>query len=90
MAQNSIAVNCPAGVWTLVAENVVQGTIYRRNTRPVYIQDLRVAGDPAPTDDSNAAPIFAGDAISESIGSDAPVDVYIKATRYDGEVVVHL
>ena len=89
MAQDGLVVPCPAGVWTLVAEGVVQGSIYRGNISPVYIQDVKVAGEAAPVDNSNAAPIFKNSEV-EPIGSDAPVDVYVKAIRYDGAVTVHL
>lgn len=89
MAQDGLAVPCPKDVWTPVALNVVQGSIYKGKKRPVYIQDVKVAGEAAPVDNSNAAPIF-NDLDVEPIGSDVPIDIYIKAIRYDGAVTVHL
>ena len=90
MANDALAVPCPADVWTLVASNVVTGSYFRKNTSPgAYMQDVKVTGNPAPVDNSNAAPAFMN-SNSEPIGSDAPIDVYIKAVGKDGEIVVHL
>ncbi len=89
MAQDALAVPCPADTWVKVATGVVQGSIYRTNSRPVYIQDVKVTGEAAPTDNSNAAPIFENVDV-EIIGSDATIDVYVMAIRYDGAVTVHL
>lgn len=92
MAVNPAIIACPADTWVKVATNVLVGTIYRRTAIPgVYLQTIRVTGDPAPTDDTDAVLLFNSSGCGESaISSDSAVDVYVKAVRNAGEVRVDL
>ena len=90
MASNPVPIPCPVDTWVLVASSVQGGTIHRTSSIPeAYIQTIRVAADPAPTDDTDAALIFVT-RVQASISSDAPIDVYIKAKGAAGEVRVDL
>lgn len=86
MAADPAIIACPADTWVKVADAVTTGVIHRRSVRPnIYKQTIRVAGNPAPTDDSDAVEAF--DETGElAISSDTAIDVYIKAVRYAGEV----
>ena len=92
MAANPAIIACPADTWVLVATGVLVGTIYRRSAIPrLYLQTIRISGDPAPTDDSDAAELFIASGNNESsISSDAIVDIYVKAVRVAGEIRVDL
>ena len=90
MAANPAIIACPADTWVKVAENVLVGTVYKRSALPgVYFQTVRVTGDAAPTDNTDAVGAF-GDCDEFAISSDAPIDVYVKAIRVAGEIRVDL
>ena len=90
MADNPVIVALPADTWTKVATDKTVGTIYKRSLSPhLYKQTIRKTGDPAPTDDSDAALIF-GTCLESIISSDAGIDVYIKPVGHAGEVRVDL
>ena len=85
---NPDSIECPADTWTLVAEDVTSGTIFRRVTGK-YIQTYRLTGEAAPTDETDSGPIFEG-SDSATIGHNAAIDVYIMAKDENGEVRVDL
>lgn len=90
MAVNPVIIACPANAWVKVASEVLVGTVYRRSAIPgVYLQAIRVAGDPPPADNSEIVGAF-GKSGEFGISSDTPIDVYVKALRIAGEVRVDL
>jgi hypothetical protein len=81
-------VACPAGQWTAVATNITTGLLNRNSSKPsVYKQTYRMTGNPAPTDLSDAAPLFAKE-ITEEISSSAAIDVYVWPIGAAGSVRV--
>lgn len=91
MAATPVKYTCTADTWVLVASNVTTGVIHKVSVSPnVYKITTRVTGDPAPTDDALALLAFSGCELEEIISDSAPIDVYIKAVRVDGEVVTVL
>ena len=86
MASDPVVVSCPVGVWVKVASSVVSGVIHKIGVGPGrYSQTYRVAGAAAPTDDTDAAPLF-DCCNSAQISSDAAIDVYVKARGAAGSV----
>jgi hypothetical protein len=82
-----VIIECPAGVWTLVASNVTAGRIKMASTAPnQYLETYRMTGNPAPTDQSEGVPAFPDDGATAEILSAAPIDVYIMAVGKDGKV----
>jgi len=74
-----VFIDIPEGVWTLVAENVVTGLLWKqknRNTR--MIQVFRDTGGAAPTLQSEGVEAFTdGDNKPEIISSSRRIDVYL-------------
>lgn len=90
MAANPEAITCTADTWVKVADNKTSGTIHKTSVAPsLYKKTFKIAGQAAPTDDDEAVLVF-GQSNQSIISSDAGIDVYIKAVRADGEVVVDL
>ena len=90
MAAEPVVIPTPADVWVLIAEGVERATIYQRSFLPnVYTQTTRPAGEPAPTDGTDAVQIFECCHFT-CVSSGEPIDVYIKSFRVDGEVRVDL
>jgi len=84
---NPVTIDCPAGVWTRVAQNVTAGRIKMASTAPnLYLEIYRMTGDPAPTNQSEGIPAFPDDGVSSNITSTNPIDVYIMAVGKDGKV----
>lgn len=91
MAQNPAVILCPADVWTPVAINVTDGTIFRRSNDPrVYVQTFRLTGEAAPVNDDDSAFLFDRGVDSVGISSNSPIDIYIKPRWAAGEVRVDL
>lgn len=85
-----VLIDCPAGEWTLIAENVVAGLVHRKKTAPSgYFQTYRTTGGTAPTEFEEGVPLFKGE-IVEEISSVAHIDVYVWCTDKDGQVRVDL
>lgn len=73
-------------VWTLVMQNVTTGIIDLNKSNAVYYKyDFVPTGNNAPSND-NTAVIFHG--IQESINSSGPIDVYVKCSNENGEIIV--
>ena len=86
-----VTVDCPTGVWTLVAAEVTSGNIYRKDARPGgYLQTYRMAGEDAPP----VGPEEGVQAFDNNdfawIESTDPIDVYIMAQRVAGKVRVDI
>ena len=87
MANPEIVV-CPAGQWTLVAEDVTTGYIWPKKKDPnLYKQTYRDTGEDAPDNDDDAIPM-PKDGIA--ISSTTSIDVYIKAVGKAGSVRVDI
>ena len=89
---NPFSVSCPVNVWTLVAANILSGTIHKQINEPVgskYIQTYKLTGEAAPTDDDEGGPLFRSESVA-SISHDVPIDVYVKAISTAGAVRVDL
>ena len=85
---DSVIVQCPADVWTLVASNVTAGRLHKLDSRPnSYIQTYRMTGNPAPVNIGEGAVTMVIEN-SDTIESAAPIDVYIMARGRDGRVRV--
>ena len=84
---NPVIIECPAGVWTLVALNTTAGRIKMASTAPnVYLETYRMTGGTAPTDQSEGVPAFPDDGVTAEISAAAPIDVYIMAVGKDGKI----
>lgn len=80
-------IECPADVWTKVANAVTTGVVHITDNKPnVYLQTYRVAAQPAPTDNDDAIP-FDGPL---QISNLTVIDVYVQPTKVAGEVRVDL
>lgn len=89
-ASNPAAITCTADTWVKVANSVESGVIHRTSVAPnVYKKTFKIAGQAAPTDDDEAVLVF-GSSNEDIISSESVIDVYIKAVRVAGEVVVDL
>lgn len=85
---NPVLVACPVNQWTKVATDVVTGQIWKKlKTR--YQCTYRMTGDSAPTNLTDAEPIFIGTVVEE-ISASAGIDVYIYAQGNDGQVRVDI
>lgn len=76
---NPVLIDLTADTWTKIADNVVSGKWYIKDTSPKYLQTVRVAGDPAPThatDNGLAAPV---DTLEGIFSYTAGHDVYFIA-----------
>ena len=69
----------PEGVWTLVAENVVTGLLWKQQNRNTkIIQTYRATGGAAPTLQTEGVEAFTdGDNKPEIISSSLRIDVYL-------------
>lgn len=88
-----IFVPCLKGQWTKVATSVVTGQIWKRPQKATFLQTYRVTGNPPPTlqtEGVQAFPVPAKDQGLEEISSSTPIDVYLFAVKFDGEVRVDL
>ena len=84
---NPAIIECPAGVFTLVASGVTGGKIKMLSTAPnAYLETYRMAGQPRPTNQSEGVPAFPDDGATATIESAAAIDVYIMAVGKDGKV----
>lgn len=84
---NPAIFTCTANTWVKVATAVTSATLHKRSNEPnVYKQTFRLTAEAAPTDDSDAALLFAGGGTVEQISNDVAIDVYVKAVGVDGEV----
>jgi hypothetical protein len=82
---------CPTGQWTKVATNVVSGNISKIRPLAKYFQTFRLTGNPAPTDLSEAVPMFQGtEKLAEQINSNSAIDVYVYCKVRAGSVRVDL
>ena len=87
---NPVLVDIPEDTWTKIADDVTSGGWYIKDTSPKYLQTIRVAGDPAPTDpqdDGKAVPV---DLLEGWFSFTAGHDVYFIAEKSDGKVRVDL
>lgn len=88
MASNPVTYVCAAGVWVRVAQDKTTGMVYIIDETPrKYVQTIRVTGEDAPTDTSDAAKV---EGLSFGISSDEGIDVYIMAIGAAGKVRVDL
>ncbi len=78
-----VIVVCTANAWTLVAQNVIAGQIWKTKTGPFYHQTYVMTGNPAPTGLTKAAD-FQGDVMD--ISAQAAIDVYLYAQGEAGEI----
>lgn len=75
---------CPEGIWTKVITSKISAIIHIKNTQPdSYIHTIRTTGDPAPTNEDDAIPIYGK---SAKLATGDLVDVWLKAKGADGEV----
>lgn len=89
--ENPVTVNCPAGQWTLVAENVTSGYIRKLNEQPyAYLSTYRLTGEAAPTDKSEGIVIFRDLEINEKISASQGIDVYLYPITSAGKVRVDI
>ena len=88
MTIEPVTVNCPADVWTKVADGVSAVLLHRKSTMPGgYLWTYRLAGNPAPTDASEGVVAFdEGD--TKNFQTELPVDIYIRPLRQAGIVRV--
>lgn len=78
-------INLTKDVWTLVAANTTLKVVKVWSTSPSqYLYVTRAQGQPAPTDNTAAQPIKDEAKISNS----SPVDIYVKAVRKDGAILI--
>lgn len=83
---NPVTIDCPAGVWTLIAEDQIFGYIYSMNKTPaMYLYTYRLTGEVAPTDSAEGTPVFIKDE-KKFIISGLGIDIYIMAVGSDGAV----
>ena len=81
-----VIVQCPANIWTLVAENVTAGSIKKIGNGPGrYLETYRMTGGAAPTDQAEGAIMFINGP-SEIIEAAAGIDVYVMACGSAGAV----
>lgn len=86
---NPVDVDCPVGVWTPVAVNVITGMLYRKEIGAIYLYTYRLTGQAAPSDEVGTAQIFIDEESSqEVIAASAGIDVYIKCKNKSGAVMV--
>ncbi len=77
-----------ADTWVKVATNITTCVIWKMSSKPnVYMQTYRMTGGAAPTDLSDAVPIFQGIDYM-TITAAAAIDVYIYAKNVNGKVRV--
>ena len=89
MSHNPAVIDCPENVWVKVASVITSGSLHRWVTSPEhYLHTYRNAGDPAPTDNSDAALLFAGVSVFAAISNDVSIDVYVKAIGANGQIRV--
>lgn len=82
-----VIVECPVDEWTLVATNVLSGTVKIVKTDPdAYYETYRMTGNPAPTDLTDGFPFRELLDISDGLG----IDVYIWPKGAAGRVRVDL
>jgi hypothetical protein len=73
-------------VWSLCAENVVTGVIDIVRKRPeMYLYDFVNHGMANPINNAKAVNFSKA---QEVINSDIPIDVYIKCSENDGQVII--
>lgn len=82
-----LIVECQKDEWTKVATNVTTGRIWIKKKTPTYLQTYRMTGEDAPTDKSDAVPIYEN---SIPISHSAGIDVYIQPVGKAGTVRVDL
>jgi len=88
---NPVVIECPVDVWTKIATSVMTGGIHKLLfTSGKYLQTYRETGDPAPTDNEDAAELFETDSTFEAISSAIFIDVYVKPVSAAGKVRVDL
>lgn len=84
-----VLVDCPEGAFTKVATDVTVGEIYQmiRDEGP-YLYSYRETGEAAPTDKSEAVPIFLGEnnIVLEIWERSAGIDIYIWCDSTPGQV----
>ena len=80
---NPVVVTCPEGVWTLIAGNVSEGQIIKKNFDPSYQITYRVAGDPAPTTLADGK-VMQNDSLPIFARATETIDVYAYPTGGDG------
>lgn len=83
-------ISCPADSWTKIATNVTTGNVHRILKGPgSYLQTYRDTGNPAPTDLSDAVPIFESGS-QVPISNISGIDIYIYPVGKAGSVRVDL
>lgn len=83
-----VIVDCPEADWTLVASNVKNGNVWKKDKSPnKYLQTYVETGNPAPTEQEIGQEI-SGDGLP--IAASMEVDVYIMPLGADGSVRVDL
>jgi hypothetical protein len=88
MAAIPVIVICTADTWIKVATAVLTASIKKKSVNPnVYKITTVPTTGAAPVDDSLAWLAFDGDN-TEEISDSAAIDVYMKAVRVNGEVIV--
>lgn len=86
-------IDCPANQWTKVATSVVAGQIWRRPQKATFLQTYRETGNPAPTlrtEGVQAFPVPPQNQGLEEISSSSPIDIYLFAVKFAGDVRVDL
>jgi len=74
---------CTKDTWVKVADSITTGQIKIIDFAPdKYLETYRVEDDPAPTDDTDAAPLN----VASIIFFSDPVDIYVKAIGAAGKV----
>ena len=80
---------CTEDTWVNVATNVITGMIWRMTLGPQYLHTYRLTGTAAPTDLTDAVPIFRNEESDyEAISANQAIDVYIYAAGDAGKVRV--
>lgn len=86
-----LPVTCTKDQWTLVAQNVVTGMLWRMEKTASYFQTYRMTGGTAPSGTTEAVPIFRdGEPDFEEISGNQAIDVYIYCKVANGKVRVDI
>lgn len=86
---NPAIIACAKDAWTKIATNVTGGLVHNKGSQATYFQTYRLTGQAAPTNLTDAVPLFAT-SHTETISSSAAIDVYVFCKRAAGSVRVDL
>lgn len=77
-------IDCPSGVWTLIASGVTEGLVHLKDAGPGgYLQTYRPTNEDPPTEQSEGVKI---EETTIPIKCSFEIDVYIMALGADGVV----